>query len=103
MTGMRFFTTAITFMAFKLFSLPAIGLPQLTPQIIFIAVEFAWSLLWMAAIPLLVMPRIAEGLTAWRTLGALLITHGIFMAAGWFAQAGFSTILLLWSSLMAPF
>ena len=103
MTGMQFFTKAITFVIFKFVSLPAFDLPSFMPQSIFVIVEYAWTLLWLYLLPLWVLPRIFPPLTRSRTLAALLITHAVFTGINWLMSVGFATVLLFLSSLMARF
>ncbi len=101
MTGMQFFTTGITFFFFKLFSLPAINLPRLTPEIFYLALEYGWLLLWLYVLPLLILPRLYPTLTVRRTLLALLVTHAVFVIAGWLLRAGFTSVVLLWSTFVS--
>jgi hypothetical protein len=103
MTGMRFFTTALTFVFFMIFSLPVINLPQFTPELVFLIVEYGWLILWFYVLPLIILPRIFQDLTVRRTLLALLVTHGVFMVIGWLFRAGFTTLILFWSTLFARF
>ncbi len=103
MTGMQFFTTAITFVTFKFVSLPAFDLPPFMPQSIFVIVEYVWTLLWLYLLPLWVLPRIFPPLSRRRTLGALLITHAVFIGLNWVMRVGFGTVLLLLSSLVENF
>ncbi len=103
MTGMQFFTTGITFILFGIVSLPAFGLPELTPELIFLILENGLLIVWQYLLPLFVLPRIFPTLTVRRTLLALLVTHGIFILAGWLLRAGFTTIVLFLSTLMARF
>lgn len=103
MTGMQYFTTGITFIVFSIFSLPAFGLPALTPKIIFLALENGLLLVWQYLLPLFILPRIFPVLTLRRTLTALLVTHGVFILADWLLRAGFTTIILFLSTLTARF
>jgi hypothetical protein len=48
-------------------------------------------------------PRLYQQLTARRTLLALLVTHATFILISWLFRAGFTTIILFWSSLTARF
>jgi len=103
LTGMQYFTTAITFVFFKVFSLPAVDLPQFTPEFFFLVVEYGWLILWLYALPLIILPRLYQTLTVRRTLIALLVTHGLFLLIGWLFRAGFTSLILFWSSIAARF
>lgn len=103
MTGMQFFTTGITFLIFSIVSLPAFGLAELTPELIFLILENGLLIVWQYLLPLFVLPRIFPALTVRRTLLALLVTHGIFILADWLLRAGFTTIILFLSALTARF
>ncbi len=103
MTGMQFFTTAITFVTFKFVSLPAFDLPLFTPQSIFVIIEYMWTLLWLYLLPLWVLPRIFPPLTRSRTLVALLITQAVFIGLNWLMNVGFATVLLFLSTLVDSF
>ncbi|MCB9418638.1 MAG: hypothetical protein H6667_02450 [Ardenticatenaceae bacterium] len=93
MRGMQYFTTAVSTLFFSLSSLSILGLPEITPDILFWLFETALRLVWLFLFPAIVLPRLFPELTAKRVLGASLVGNLILIGANWLLTTGWVFML----------
>jgi hypothetical protein len=87
MTGLQFFTTAVTFLLFSLVGLFFPDLPQV-PDILFWISETGLQVWWFYLFPLLILPRLFPRLTRSRVVFSSLLTHAILSGLGWIITSG---------------
>jgi hypothetical protein len=99
MTGLQFFTTAVTFL---LFSLARFLLPEETqlPDILFWATESGLQIWWFYLFPVLILPRLFPGLTRVRVVAASLLSHAILSGLGWIITSGIFIAITLVGGMM---
>jgi hypothetical protein len=97
--GLQFVTTGVSQLFFTFFSLPTFTLPQITPELIFVAVEWALLILWQFLYPAYVLPRVFPGtISAKQVLIASLLGRAVLALAGWLIFGGLVLLLALLSA-----
>lgn len=100
MTGLQFFTTAVTFLLFSLVGFLLTDLPQI-PDILFWLSETGLQIWWFYLFPLIMLPRLFPKLTKVRVVTASLLTHAILSSLGWIITTGIFIAITLISTMMA--
>jgi hypothetical protein len=99
MTGLQFFTTAVTFLLFSLVGFFLPDLPQI-PDILFWLSETGLQIWWFYLFPLVILPRLFPRLTRVRVVVASLLTHAILSGLGWIITSGIFIAITLVGSMM---
>jgi hypothetical protein len=99
MTGLQFFTTAVTFLLFSLVALLLPNLPQI-PDILFWLSETGLQVWWFYLFPMVILPRLFPQLTRVRVLVASLLAHAILSALGWIITSGIFIAITLVGGMM---
>jgi hypothetical protein len=99
MTGLQFFTTAVTFLLFSLIGFFLPDLPQI-PDILFWLSETGLQIWWFYLFPLVILPRLFPRLTRVRVVVASLLTHAILSGLGWIITSGIFIAITLVGSMM---
>jgi hypothetical protein len=99
MTGLQFFTTAVTFLLFSVVGFFLPDLPQI-PDILFWLSETGLQIWWFYLFPLVILPRLFPRLTRVRVVVASLLTHAILSGLGWIITSGIFIAITLVGSMM---
>jgi hypothetical protein len=99
MTGLQFFTTAVTFLVFSFVGLFFPNLPQI-PDILFWLMETGWLIFWHYLFPAFILTRIFRPLTRKRVIFASLVSHAILSGLGWMITTGAITFIALTGLMM---
>ena len=99
MTGLQFFTTAVTFLLFSLVSFFLTNLPQI-PDILFWFTETSLQVWWFYLFPMVVLPRLFPQLSRTRVLFSSLFSHAILSALGWIITSGIFIAITLIGGMM---
>lgn len=101
MTGLQFFTTAVTSIFFSIASLDLFNLPSQVPAVIFWLSDTGLRLLWQYVLPAVILPRLFPPLTPGRVLLAALLGRAILALVGWLIAGGLLAILAFIAALTA--
>ena len=97
--GIQFVTTAVSRLLFNFISLPTFNLPQITPDLIFVAIETVLLILWYYLYPAYVLPRVfPTSITRRQVFIAAILGRGIMAIAGWLIFGGFVLIATFFSN-----
>lgn len=97
MTGLQFFSTAVTYL---LFAVLRLLLPEDTqlPDVLFWATEAGLQIWWFYLFPVIILPRLFPDLSRVRVVFASLLSHAILSGLGWIITSGiFIAITLIGS------